>query len=167
MKKIAPRSAWLPDYVAPTVRDIDVDALLARGITHLALDLDETLVPHGGNTLTTEDMVFLAHARQLGLKLFIASNTLRNIDVISQAIPAHAVRATLVSRKPFRVYYRRLITAAAVPPQHIAMAGDNVLNDVYGANRAGLVTIFVPARTRWRRALYRRYSKWVLRQRHF
>jgi len=157
MKKIAPHGPWLPDYIAPSVHAIDLHALRALDITHLAFDLDDTLVTRRSNVLTNEDKAFLEGVRRLGFQIYIASNTLRTIETILQTIQAPAVRATLLSRKPFPGYYRRLIRATGTSPRHIAMVGDNIINDIYGANKAGLVTIFVLPQLRRHRFLSTHY----------
>jgi HAD superfamily phosphatase (TIGR01668 family) len=124
------------------------------------VDLDETLIPHGHNDLAHQELEFLARVQHAGIKLIIASNARRNIDPILKATKAPAVRATASSFKPLASYYRRIIDISGAKPAHIAMLGDRILNDIYGPNKAGFVTIYVFPFQKRRGLLH----KWYVRQ---
>jgi len=53
------------------------------------------------------------------------------------------MHASLTTRKPTRKYYESLSALLGVKSQQIAMVGDKLLQDIYGANRVGMVSILV------------------------
>ena len=46
-------------------------------------------------------------------------------------------------RKPNPKIFRRLLSAIAVPPEAAVFVGDNLFDDVYGAGRIGMKTIWI------------------------
>lgn len=145
MIKLIHDSVWLPNYVADSILDIDVQILRVLDITHLVFDLDKTLVFHHSNILSHEYVQHIAALRKEGFQIFLGSNTRREIIDITDLLGIEAVRAKGMSIKPFASFYKRIISATDTTPDHIAMVGDHFLNDVFGANRAGLTTIMVKA----------------------
>lgn len=163
MRKIARRHWWQPNYIATSLQDIDTSELHARHITHLALDVDETLVPHGQNNLAAQDRDFLLGVQRTGIQLYLASNTRRDITTIARAIDALVIPTTRTSFKPLASYYQRIVRTAHARPEHIAMVGDRIGNDIWGPGRAGFVTVFVYPRTRRPGPLHRHYIQLVLK----
>lgn len=131
-----------PDIVAASVQDIDPQALRARGIEALLLDLDNTLVMWRSHDLRAEVSAWVERAREAGLRLYIVSNTssARRVEPVARqlGIP-YAVRAA----KPALRAFRRAADLLDVPPEKVAVVGDQVFTDVLGGNRAGMLTILV------------------------
>lgn len=136
-------SIWYPDYLATSALDIKLEELQAAGITHLVFDIDETLVPRRGNELTPEYTSYLRLIEQGGISILFGSNTRRDISSITQTVNARVVRPTKLKFKPRKAYFRSVIKTCGVGASQIAMVGDRIVNDIIGANRAGLVTILV------------------------
>lgn len=128
--------------VVVSVQDIDPEALRARGIEALLLDLDNTLVMWRSHDLRAEVSAWVARAREAGLRLCIVSNTssVRRVEPVARqlGIP-FAVRAA----KPSRRAFRRAADLLDVSPEKAAVVGDQVFTDVLGGNRAGMLTILV------------------------
>jgi HAD superfamily phosphatase (TIGR01668 family) len=136
-------SVWYPDYICDSILDVPVGILQRDGITHLVFDLDKTLVPHGANTISTEFLAFLHTAASAGFTILIGSNTKRDIRFLSELINLTSVQPIGFSYKPFASFYKRITAQAGVAPAHIAMIGDHIVNDIIGANQAGITTILV------------------------
>lgn len=132
-----------PNFVAKSILDISAVRLLEADITHLALDVDDTLVPRNGNILKEEYIKHLRDLEKAGIILIIASNSRRDFASITRHLNARVVSPTTPIFKPWKSYYKLLIKIAGVKPQNIAMAGDNIVNDIIGANLACLQSIFV------------------------
>lgn len=143
MKKTVRKSSLYPDYITSSVLKIKADELSAAGITHLVFDIDETVVPKRYNQLTPEYILFLQGLEKKGFKILIGSNTKRDLSEITQHLNTVVVRPGGLSFKPFKSYFKKVIKQAGVKPEHIAMVGDRILNDIVGGNRAGLTTILV------------------------
>ncbi|PIT97778.1 MAG: hypothetical protein COT71_04245 [Candidatus Andersenbacteria bacterium CG10_big_fil_rev_8_21_14_0_10_54_11] len=148
---LAGRSLWrqrawyAPHYVANSLLEVDFTVLRERGVRCAALDVDNTLVSHGGMNMTPEVIALLRQVREKGVleRLVLATNRCRSVDQLAAHIRADAVLQHGWHRKPSRRYFDQLERAVQFPPEAIAMIGDKIWTDIYGANRAGMVTVLV------------------------
>lgn len=133
---------WLrPAERVPTVFDIDLSALRARGIRGIILDLDNTIVPWGAREASPQLVRWIAGARAMGFGLCIASNNVGSrVTKIAAALGLPVVTGAL---KPRRTALRRALAATGTTPQETALVGDQLLTDILGGNRLGLHTILV------------------------
>ncbi len=143
MIKINHKSVWRPHYIANSVVDLDRDELKRIGITHLVFDIDNTLVKKHSNSINLTYIKYLKSLSSSGFILMLGSNRRRSVKNIAKSIDAIAVQPHGISMKPFKSYYNQVRYRSDTLPAHIAMIGDNIVNDVFGANRAGLITIMV------------------------
>jgi HAD superfamily phosphatase (TIGR01668 family) len=163
MKRITNPSRLYPNFIASSVLDIDAATLLRMGITHLVFDLDRTLVLRGSNVLTPAYLEHLRNLQSAGLTLLFGTNSRRDTTDLSSALGVTAVRPQGLSMKPRRSFYGRLIAQTGTTPDHIAMAGDHIVNDVIGSNRAGFTSILVTALTHRPTLLQQHYIQFVKR----
>lgn len=137
----------VPDFYAPTVHEIDFKHLREKGITAVAVDIDNTLVPHGGLELTEETVAFFRQQRDNGniTRLAIATNRShkRIVDLSNTMHADVAFHAKGLVRKPGKKYFADLLSSLQSTPGQTAMVGDKVIQDIYGGNAAGLTTILV------------------------
>jgi HAD superfamily phosphatase (TIGR01668 family) len=136
----------IPHYIAASVRDIDFKLLSERGLTTVLIDVDNTLVSFGARVLHSSAVPALQEARDKGYikTLAIASNSRRDISHIVRALRPDAVFQPIgLVYKPRRAYYRRVLTLLRVEPGQSVMIGDRLIQDVWGARRAGLATVLV------------------------
>jgi len=133
---------WLrPTSQARTVYDIDLGALVARGIRGMILDLDNTIVPWGAHAVPQGLLGWVCEARAAGLQLCIVSNNSgRRVADLAGAL---GVPVLTGARKPTRGALRRALVVMGTTPETTALVGDQVLTDVLGGNRLGLHTILV------------------------
>lgn len=164
MKRTNKSSIFYPDYIATSVLKINIDDLQSRGITHVVFDVDETVVPRKHNKLTKAYIDFLQHLEEKEFILLIGSNSKRDLSEITQHINSKVVKPSHISFKPLKKYYQKVIDATGTTPEHIAMVGDKILNDVVGANFAGLTTILVEPYVRKLSWLHRIYHNRALRK---
>lgn len=147
MKKLqreATTPRFVPDFIARSVTDVDFAALKDMGVEYIAFDADSTLVNYRGKELTRESRDFLRQNRKLFKDWCIASNRVTNdLQPLADSIEAHVIRATLYTRKPNRRFFARVIRLFNAEPHKIAMIGDKLIADMYGAKRAGFVTVWV------------------------
>lgn len=137
-------SSFVPDYMARAIIDIDFKMLKQRGVRFIAFDADSTLVPFRGKALSEEARSFLAKQRQLFTDWCIASNRLTNdLLPLGESIDAQVIRATWLVRKPQQRFFAQVIRHFGCQPHEIAMIGDKLLADIWGAKRAGMVTVWV------------------------
>lgn len=145
MQRITNPSPLYPNFVATSVLAIDAATLLTAGITHLIFDLDRTLVPRRTDTLPPNYREHIHALQQAGLTILIGTNTRRDTAVLAEQLQVTVVRPRRFSMKPRRSFYSRLVAQTSTTPEHIAMAGDHIINDVIAPNRAGFTSILVVA----------------------
>lgn len=167
-KNIVHKRQWLPDYYARTTADIDFDWLHQQGLRACLIDLDDTIVLHG--RLDVEPGT-AARLRSQPLDLYIATNrpAFKNVSTMAKQIGAKGVlQPNGIAAKPSRRYYRRALELTGYQPGQMCMIGDHLLQDVWGANRAGFITIAVgklgrPPLLHQPIALLERFYYWLIR----
>lgn len=128
-----------PDFTAD-LTELPLDELRDLGVKVLAFDLDDTLSHARTRELSPHALKYLKHCAS-DYRLFIASNAMEDITHIGEKLGATVIPAKILSRKPMKNYFRRLIKAAGHKPEEIAIIGNRTWTDVLGGNRSGLVTV--------------------------
>ena len=135
---------YVPDYIARSLQEIDFAALKAAGIRFVAFDADATLVPYRGTEITPPIQKFLQQNRKYFSSWCIASNRITNdLAPLGKAIDAEVIRATWFTRKPSRRFFQWVTDYFDAEPHEIAMVGDKLIADMYGAKRTGFCTVWV------------------------
>lgn len=163
---------FVPDEIVVSVADIDLDALQARGITALLIDVDNTLIAHGTPELSPErqDWVERAVAR---FDVCLVSNSItgRRMRRLAEAMGVPGINVWTWDRKPFTGGVRRAMRDLGSTPETSAMIGDQVMTDVLAGNRAGLYTVWVDRIAEEEfiltRLLHRTFEKFVARRMGF
>lgn len=131
-----------PDLAADSVTEIDLAALRERGIRGLLLDLDNTLVRWNAREVPKEVLNWVRQAHAAGFRLCILSNAGRagRVEAVARQLQVpFVVRAG----KPRRRAFFQAAASLQVPPERMAVIGDQVFTDIVGGNRAGMFTILV------------------------
>ncbi len=137
-------SSFIPDFMAKSLIDVDFRVLKERGVRYVAIDADSTLVPYRSTKLDPKVKQFLHKQRRYIKDWCIASNRVtNNLHILSKALHAPVVPTGIIARKPRQRYFQRIIKHFDASPGEIAMVGDKLLADIWGGNRAGMVTVWV------------------------
>lgn len=136
--------SFVPDFMAKSLLDIDFAVLKKRGVKFIAFDADSTLVPFRTRVLPSETKLFLAQNRNLFDNWIIASNSITNdLLPLAESMDAQVIRASLFIRKPQKRFFKQVIRHFGCEPHEIAMVGDKLFADMWGAKRSGLTTVWV------------------------
>lgn len=135
----------MPDFLVDTVADIDFAVLRRLGIRYLVLDVDHTLAAYRSLELDEATVGLLRSWTDDGLvdRIYIASNSRRDLRPMATSIGAEVIRPSWLQRKPSKVFYRKVLQSIGCRPEEAVMVGDKLLNDVWGGNRIGMYTILV------------------------
>ena len=131
---------YYPSEYVEDVFTIDYAKLYRQGFRALIFDIDNTLVPHGGDSTEKVDRLF-ERLHSMGFKTLLLSNNseerilrfIRNIDT------AYIYDA----EKPNHVGFQSSVVQLGVGYNEAVVIGDQVFTDILGANRAGLSSILV------------------------
>ena len=130
-----------PDLYVRTVRDIDLDALKARGVDTLLVDLDNTLLPRDSSIVPPEIVAWSAQLADKGFSVCLVSNNwherVREVaDELGFSLVAKAV-------KPLPFAFLRALRLVGSTRQRSAIVGDQMFTDVLGGKLLGIRTVLV------------------------
>ena len=120
------------------VLDIDYDLLKKKGIKVLLFDLDNTLTVHKSFDLNKEFKPLFKRLKK-DFTIYIVSNSLhtKKLDIVSKELNVSYIGS---AKKPFKHGFKKLNLSN---PKEVAMIGDQVITDVWGANRMGYFSILI------------------------
>lgn len=120
--------------------DIPFEQLARDGVRAVLFDLENTLIPPGG-PFSPEGRAVVARARAAGLAVGVVSNASASwvpVELNREGIPFVAPAG-----KPARRAFERGCAMLGVAPDDAIYAGDQVITDVLGSQRAGLRAILL------------------------
>ena len=131
---------FIPDIYSQSVYTINYKNLKKRNIKCLLFDLDNTLASYA-ESVPSNDVKELFNLLSADFKVIIMSNSgkkrLRPFKEILNVDVAYS------SKKPFKMKYLKIMNTYNFKPEEIACIGDQLMTDIFGANRVGCVSIFV------------------------
>ena len=132
------RPNWLMDC---TLAELPLEALQARGIQALVLDVDRTLLPRRQSLVPPLALGWLHEAKQqFPIHLFSNNPSRQRIGSVAQTL---GLPFTTSAGKPRRGALRRVLAQLNVPAAQVALVGDRLFTDVIAGNRLGLFTVLV------------------------
>ncbi|MGV3722691.1 MAG: YqeG family HAD IIIA-type phosphatase [Actinomycetota bacterium] len=143
MSKISPLLLqFRPAHRARAITSVTPEFLAARGLRALILDLDNTLVAWHGHEVEPHVLDWVRSMDAAGVRLCIVSNTHRPRR-LAELARLLGVAYVPSGGKPRRRGFLKAIAAMEVSPKETAVVGDQVMTDIWGGNRCGLLTILV------------------------
>jgi HAD superfamily phosphatase (TIGR01668 family) len=162
-------SVWqyfTPDMNCRAITDIPLDELKERGIRGLLFDLDNTITEWHKDEVPDSTRLWLLDLREQGFSACIVSNN--HGQRVKKVAGQLGLPCLYSAAKPRRKCYRQAGGLLMLPPQQMAMVGDQLLTDVLGGNRAGLTTVFVKyihPREHWGTThIFRPVERWLLKK---
>lgn len=132
---------FIPDIYQKSIFAIDYEKLKDKGIKCILFDLDNTIAPVNVPSPDKEIKDLFADIELLGIKVIILSNSNKNrVRPFKEQLN---VDSSYNSHKPFKKKYKKVMNIYNFKDNEIACVGDQLLTDVFGANRMGFVSILV------------------------
>ncbi|MBX3111818.1 MAG: YqeG family HAD IIIA-type phosphatase [Fimbriimonadaceae bacterium] len=121
---------------------VDLAALHAAGKRLVLLDVDNTLLPWKSEDIPDATKRWIEAGKALGLRFTVLSNTHNpaRLERLCQAVGVGFIRDRA---KPSRRMFLMAVDQAGVAKDQAVMVGDQLLTDVWGANRSGIDAIWV------------------------
>lgn len=139
-KEVFSLSHLTPKETYRKISDISLDYLIDDvNIKGLIFDFDGTLFQH--KRISVETLNFLKKAKERGLKISVVSNNIHVSNTILKTINITTTKkfACKPLKKPFLDMAKRM----KLTPDKIAVIGNNRFSDIWGANRAGMYSIYI------------------------
>ena len=132
---------FIPDIYQKSIYAINYKALKKSGIKCLIFDLNNTLAPLNQPIPSKELKDLFAFLEGLKFKLIILSNS--NQNRVTPFKERLNVDASFHSRKPSKRKYLKILQLYHLKVHEVASIGDQLITDIYGANRMGFTSILV------------------------
>lgn len=138
-----PNNRLKPDFIASSVQDIDFAMLRAYGIKNCLIDLDNTVVERADYNVSQDIKNALKHS---GLTVYIATNRPKSRDLkdLKEKLGAKGVvHPHGLMGKPTKTYFINALKDKSLDKSTVIMIGDRYIQDIFGANRAGIYSLLV------------------------
>ena len=131
----------IPDIYQKSIYYINYDKLYKKGIRCIIFDLDNTITPSHIKKPTKRLKKLFDELRDKGFKVIIMSNAPKyRIEPFKTYLN---VDACAFSLKPRKNKYERIMEKFKYKHTEVAAVGDQLLTDIFGANKLDLTSILV------------------------
>lgn len=132
---------FVPDIYQKSIYTIDYQALKKSGIRFLIFDLNNTMAPLSLEIPDKKLKDLFAYLESLKFKIVIVSNASKSrVEPFKEKLN---VDAAFKSGKPRKKKYQRILELYHVKVHEVASIGDQLVTDIYGANKMGFTSILV------------------------
>lgn len=132
---------FLPDMYQKSVYAINYEMLKNAGIKIMLFDLDNTIIPLHAKSASKKIKDLFEDVKNMGIKPVIISNARkRRVEPFKDEL---LVDASYLSLKPLKWKYKRILKIYGVKPNEVAAVGDQLITDIFGANRMQFTSILV------------------------
>lgn len=131
---------FYPDMYIDSAYDIDYEGLYEKGYRGIIFDIDNTLVEHGA-PVTPRAKALFDRLRAIGYDTCIISNNKESrVKPLAEAVSSRYVSK---ANKPSPVNYLKACELMGTGVDNTYFVGDQLFTDVWGANKAGIMSILV------------------------
>ncbi len=135
------KEAFYPDIYVESINKITAEILEGNKIKGIILDIDNTLVPNHVADADENAVKWIEAMKSKGFKLCIVSNgAKKRVIRFNERLKLYAVHRAM---KPVREAFLKAGRHMELKGEQIAVVGDQIFTDIYGGNRAGMLTILV------------------------
>ena len=132
---------FVPDIYEKSIYTIDYKLLKKRGIKCLIFDLNNTIAPHNLKKPNKKLKDLFEELKDMKFKLIIMSNEGKNrVEPYKDIL---GVDSAYFSMKPLKRKYKKIQRLYNYKDTQIACIGDQLVTDIFGANRMGFTSILV------------------------
>lgn len=132
---------FVPNWYSKSIYTIDLDKLKSLNIKYVLSDLDNTLVGYHVQEPTKTVYDLIDRLKEKGMELIVISNN--NKQRLTKFCEPCALKFLSDSRKPMKGKVARFLQKSKINPCECAFVGDQLLTDMWCANKVGCVTILV------------------------
>ena len=131
---------FYPAHEAESAYDINYDELYQKGYRGLIYDIDNTLTEHGAPA-TKQAKDLMEQLKRKGFQICLLSNNKEErVKMFNKEIKVNYIYK---AGKPSVKGYQRAMGLMGTTRENTVFIADQLFTDVYGANRAGIVSCLV------------------------
>ena len=134
------KNVFIPTETYHKISDISLDYLMNDlNIKGLIFDFDGTLLLK--RKISVETLDFIKKAKEFGFKISILSNNIYVSNTILRTLKIDTTKRFAL--KPLKKPFLNMAQRMKLPPEKIAVIGNNKISDIFGANRSGMCSIYI------------------------
>lgn len=131
-----------PQIILPDVTCITPALLRQHGIRGLLLDIDGTLMQTRDTMPAQPVLDWMQRMKAEGFVLYILSNN-RHEGRVRAFAQSVGIPWQHLARKPRQAGFARAFRETGLAPAQLALVGDQIFTDMWGARRAGCLAVMV------------------------
>ncbi len=132
---------FVPDIYQKSIYTIDYKKLKKAGIKCLLFDLDNTIAPISVGVPNKKMKDLIEEVKDLGFKVILLSNSPKSrLEPFKEILNIDSCASAM---KPLKKKYKKIMSIYNFKDTEIAAIGDQIVTDVWGANRLGLTSILI------------------------
>ena len=131
----------LPKWYSKSIYDIDIEKLKSMNIKYLLSDLDNTIVGYDVKEPTSKVLDFIKVLKDNNINLIIVSNN--NNKRLTRFCSPCNLKFLSSARKPSSKRISKFLEANKLNISECAFVGDQLLTDMWCANKSGCISILV------------------------
>ncbi len=132
---------FTPTFYAPNLTDVTPAFFLHQGRTIILCDLDNTLAAYDEPLPQARILKWVTQLQKAGITFVIISNNKpARVATFAKALNVDFLAQT---GKPFSGKLLKFLAKKGYPKDKVMVVGDQLLTDVWMANRAGIKSLFV------------------------
>ena len=137
---------FIPTIYKETIFDVDYIKLYESGIRLILTDLDNTLVSYKDDIVSEKLLTWITNRKQEGFEIMIVSNNSKESRVLNFATKLD-IKYIARAMKPLKGGFKKILKLASrkYNPNEIVAIGDQLMTDVFAANRMNYTSILVKA----------------------
>ena len=154
---------FIPDIYAKNIFNVNYKKLKKDGIKCVLFDLDNTIAPIGEKEPSKDVKELFAFIDDLNIKIIILSNS--NKKRVAPFKEILNVDSAYLSMKPLKRKLKKVLGMFNLDFSEVALIGDQVMTDVFCANRCGITSVLVDPLTeedKFLTKINRRFEKSIL-----
>ena len=135
----------IPDYYYKTIENIPYNKLYESGIRLILTDLDNTLISYKETEPTQALAEWKKKVEEIGFEIIIVSNSKK--DRVKHFAKLLNLPYVKFAKKPTKLGLKKALKLASRPYalNEVMEIGDQLMTDVFGSRRLGVLTILVKA----------------------
>ena len=158
-----------PDFYYDSIFMVPYNELLAKNISALIFDLDNTLAPYDVKRPTAKITALMKRLQKMGFKIcLLTNNTAKRVGTYNENLNLIAIHGAL---KPLTSGVKRALRELNAERSEAAIIGDQLFSDIWAGRNARITTIMVKPvskkdimTVRWKRYPERLFMKSYLKK---
>lgn len=130
-----------PHLRADKLEKVNIDLLIKKGITHVWLDVDNTVAPWGMEDVCPQIIDWVKNAKEQGLSIYLVTNGNKSrVDNIADKLGIGFFKS---AGKPGKRALSKILRYLNINKEKLVIIGDQLFTDILAANKLGAMGVLI------------------------